>query len=234
MKIPKVLVAAPTYSGKHYIFPEWYKNITKLDYPNYDWLIVDNSKIESYAIKLRREGYKKVIHVPRGGNSRVAIARASEYIRRYALDNGYDYLLFVETDLIPPKDIIQTLISHRRDVIGCVYEIGITGSKSAPRRPLIYHKTQTENGMGLQMLPINEAYDMVKTGVRETKACGFGCTLLKRNILEKYPFKYSKTNRLHTDMIFYWELDMDNVPVYIDTDIIVPHFNQNWNIVEDF
>ena len=96
-------------------------------------------------------------------------------------------------------------------------------------------KRKMEDGsMGIQMYDIEEAYKMINTGLREVKACGFGCTLIHKSIFNKYSFKYSSKTKLHTDMLFYWEMDIDNVKVYCDTDIIVPHFNQNWAIVKDY
>lgn len=233
---PKVLVAAPTYSGKHYIFPQWYENITKnLTYKNYDWLVVDNSKMGSYATKLRRQGYKKVIHIPRGGNSRLGIARASEYIRKYAIENNYDYIMFIETDLLPKPDIIQHLMRHAKPVVGAVYEVGLKGSKEAPRRPLIYHAVEGDSGRTeLRILPQKEAYEQMNKGLIRTPGMGLGCCLIHKTVFNEYDFKYSSTTKLHTDVLFYWELWSDKVPVWIDTDYIVPHYNQNWTMVKDW
>ena len=233
-KLPKVLVAAPTYSGKHYIFPYWYKNVMELTYPNYGLLIVDNSSNQNYVNRLRREGYKHIMHVDRGENSRIAIARASELIRRQAERNDYDYIMFIETDLLPPKDIIERLMKHEKQVTGAVYEVGIKGSKDAPRRPLLYHKTNESGEWRIDLHSPEDAYAMLNKGLTEVKACGFGCTLIHKSIFNKYTFKYSPKTRLHSDMLFYWELDTDGVPVYADTDLIIPHFNQNWINVKDY
>lgn len=235
MNEPKVLVAAPIYSGKDYIFKEWYNLITHLNYPNYDWLIVDNSRMESYAVGLRRKGYQKVIHIPRGGNSRKGIARASEYIRRYAINNGYDYIMFIESDLLPPKDIIQRLMKHNKLVCGATYEIGLHGSKDAPRRPIYYEKYKTETGdNGLRLMDVETAYSFINTGLMKCPAFGFGSTLIHKSIFSKYSFKYDANGTLHSDMVFYWELHNDGVECFVDTDIVVPHFNQNWAFMKDY
>jgi len=234
-KYPKVLVAAPTYEGKHYIFPRWYNNIKNLDYPNYDWLIVDNSRTLSYHTKLRRLGYQRIVHVNRGGNSRFGIGQASEYIRQYAIENNYDYIMFIETDLLPPRNIIQRLLGHEKMVVGAVYEIGLHGSKEAPRRPILYHPLSTpDGGSKLEMLTPEEGYKMLNKGVIKTPAIGLGCCLIHRDIFHKYPFKYSPDTSLHTDVIFYWDLWNAQEPVWVDTDIVIYHENQNWINVKDW
>lgn len=235
MDEPKVLVAAPIYSGKDYIFDVWYKLITNLTYPNYDWLIVDNSRMGSYATGLRRKGYQKVIHVPRGGNSRLGIARASEYIRRYAINNGYEYIMFIESDLLPPRDIIQKLMMHGKSVCGAVYEVGLPNSKDAPRKPLLYEEYITDTGdKGLKVMEPEDGYKMLNTGLRQVPAFGFGSTLIHKSVFSKYTFKYAENSKLHSDMVFYWELFNDGVKPYVDTDLLIPHFNQNWAHMKDW
>ena len=231
---PKVLVASPVYSGKDYIFDKWYKTITNLDYPNYSWLIVDNSKGLSYSTKLRRKGYKNVVHVARDASSRRGIANSSEYIRQHMIKYGYEYVMFIESDLIPPKNIIDRLIRHCKDVVGAVYEIGFHGSLNNPRRPLLYYHHRDRDGkVSLKLLPKEEGVKMINQGVIKTPACGLGCTLISRDIMEKYEFKYAENSTLHSDMIFYWELWDDGVDVWVDTDIMIPHFNSDWGKVKD-
>lgn len=236
MELPKVLVATPTYSGKHYIFPRWYHNVTKnLTYPNYDWIIVDNTKSQSYITKLRREGYRKVHGVPRRGNSRIALGQASEYIRNYAIKNNFDYIMWIESDLLPPPNIIERLLAHKKPIVGAVYEIGFDWSKDSPRRPLIYHVSKSESGEEyLDILPRHEGYSMLNRGLIRTPAMGLGCCLMHKDIFTQYPFKYSKNTKLHTDSIFYYELWKDKVEVWVDSDIVIYHENQNWKDVKDW
>lgn len=231
MKEKRVLVAAPTYSGKHYIFPTWYKLITSL---GYDWLIVDNSRGLSYLSKLRREGYKKVVHLQRGKNSREAIGKSSEYIRQYAIDNNYDYIMMIETDLLPPKNVIEKLLAHNKDIIGLPYEIGIKGMTDNPRRLCIQQPYITnESSKLLELVGVNEGYSMLNGGVQRVGGMGVGCVLISKNIFEKYPFKYSERYNMHTDSIFYLDLMENNIPVYIDMDVLVRHENENWLHVKD-
>ena len=217
------------------MFPRWYANIQKLNYPNYDFIVVDNTNNLSYVSKLRREGYKHIYHQSRGGNSRIAIARASEFIRRYAVENDYDYIMFIETDLLPPKNIIQRLMGYKKPVTGAIYEIGLHNSTESPRKPLLYRPEEAIDGtIHLKILTPKEGYSMMNKGLLQTPAMGLGCCLIHSNIFKKYTFKYTSTGKQHTDSLFYYELWRDKVPVWVDTDIIIYHENQNWAVVKDW
>jgi len=230
MDEPRVLVAAPTYRGKDYIFHQWYKIITNLSYKNYDWLVVDNSKGTSYQSKLRRQGYKKIIHLPRDTTSRRSIAHSTEYIRQYALDNGYDYIMMIETDIIVPVDIIQRLLNKNKDIIGGVYEVGVKGSTDAPRRICIQQPYQDNL---LEFVEVEEGYKMLGQGIQQVGGMGLGCVLIKKNIFKEFPFKYTDRYSMHTDSIFYLDLKAKDIPVYVDTNLMLEHINQNWLWVKD-
>lgn len=128
---PKVLVAIPTYQGKDYVFDENFAAVKSLDYPNYDYVYIDNSKGTSYAKKLRMRG-ANVVRVNRGGNSRQAIANAQNYARNKVISDGYDYLLFVESDLVPDKDVINRLMKHDVSVVGSFYYLETSSFEVIP------------------------------------------------------------------------------------------------------
>ena len=50
---PRVLCCCPTYFGKDYIFDRYIDRVKSFTYPNYDILIVDTSKDDSYFEKLK-------------------------------------------------------------------------------------------------------------------------------------------------------------------------------------
>ena len=56
---PKVLVGCPTYEGKEYILDRYIERVKEFTYDNYDILLVDNSKTNDYAkkIKAKKKSY---------------------------------------------------------------------------------------------------------------------------------------------------------------------------------
>lgn len=231
---PKVLVAAPIYDGKDYSFKKWYASILKLDYPNYDILVVDNSKGLDYTRKLRRLGLK-TIHVHRGKNSREAVARATEVIRQYAIKHEYDYWLSSETDIPVPKDIIQLLMRHFKPVVGVMYEIGYPDSKNQPLRPCIFIKKVNQVGeLYTANLNPTEGYAWFGTGLRQVHGLGLGCVLIDVSVLKATGrFWWVESMIKHPDVFFYKDLDNLGIPAYVDTNIFLKHYNSKWDYVKD-
>lgn len=242
MSNPKVLVATTIYEGKDYIFKEFYENIKKLEYDNYDILIVDNSRTKKYYSKLKRMGVT-VVHVNRGANSRIAHAKSLNKIREVFLKGDYDYWLSVESDLLPPVDIIQRLMKHDKPAVGCMYNIGYEYSKSEPPRPCLFVTEPIPgevNAAGNQMLRTRnlspeEAFPLFGSGVMPIHGCGIGTCLIKKEILEQFEFKYelNAPKVMHSDVLFYMDLHNAGIQNYVDTDIMIPHHNSDWNKVAD-
>jgi hypothetical protein len=85
--------------------------------------MIDNSQELDYYELLKSRGVN-VIHLPRGGNSRQALATAQNYARKKAYNEGFDYLLSIESDLIIQPDTLKRLLSHNRKIVGATYYIG--------------------------------------------------------------------------------------------------------------
>lgn len=236
---PKVLVGTPTYEGKDYCLDAFVQNIRKINYPNWNYCIVDNSRKKNYYHKLQRKYPGRVVHVNRGENSRSALANSSNYLRKKALDEGYDYLLMLEVDLFPPKDVIQRLMRHNKKVIGHPYFTGMGDKK----RPCIFVvDKQSEQMWGSKWLEAEEWNKYLDGGVHQVHGMGVGCVLIHKSILERFPFYYSsadevrmadKESRRYPDTYFYLEMHNNGIPVFIDSSVIVPHDHRGYaNLVD--
>lgn len=234
MRAPKVLVFTPTYSGKEYCRKAFLESVSKISYPNWDFLLVDNSASPNYARKLRRQGVS-VTRVPRGANSREALAAAQNYARNKVLGEGYDYLLSLESDIFPPPDIIWRLLKHSKQVVGALYFIG--GMGDTPRVPCVFITDYKEDkGMwGTRLINAREHSLMERDGgIHQVHGMGVGCTLISKGVLSKYAFWTDNrfTNK-HSDVYFYMKLWNNKVPVYVDYDTVCHHENSDWGLVKD-
>jgi len=227
---PKVLVAIPTYQGKDYIFKENFDAVKNFDYPNYDYIYIDNSSGTSYLSTLRKRG-AKAVRVPRNGNSRIALANAQNYARHRAIDGNYDYLMFVESDLVPPKDIIGKLVRYKAKVMGATYLIG-----HKIKIPCVFfaEKDNLSYADKTRLIRLNEVESFLNSGVRQVHGMGMGCTLLRRDIFEKYPFWIDeRMDNKHSDVYYYMTLQNDGVPVFVDTNVLIEHHPSKWSDVRD-
>lgn len=237
MGLPKVLVGIVTYEGKDYIFPTCYAAVSQFNYPNYDILIVDNSATLDYYHELINRGYNKVVHIKRAKNTRDTLSDSQNYIRKYCIENDYEYVLFVESDLVPPADVIQRLLSYEKRIVGSVYWLtGKTLNGTPAHIPCIFftHVKEGVNVTHTRIIKPNELEGFLQTGLRLCHGMGLGCTLIERSIIEQFPFwTDERFDNKHSDVYLYMDLHNAHIPVYIDTDLIVPHFPSDWGQVID-
>ena len=72
---PKVLVGCPTYSGMEYCLDKYAKTVKSLTHPNYDILLVDNSKDNSYNLRIHALNLKGQVYL--NGNSTTITSSAT-------------------------------------------------------------------------------------------------------------------------------------------------------------
>lgn len=232
MKIPKVLVFTITYEGKDYCFDEFKEQVSKLNYPNFRHIWIDNSKTLDYVKKLESEGLD-AYHVDRGNNTREALARSQNFARKIAIEEGYDYILSLESDLFDvPSNIIQHLISQAKEMVGCFYLIG---DKDYRRPCVTVNKEAGDSGLvGTRLLNQQESADILQhKGLHAVNGCGLGCTLIAREVFEKIGFMYYPDLKAHSDVFFANAVWENGFRVFLDSTIVLDHKNVPWSGVED-
>ena len=226
---PKVLVALPTYEGKDYIFQKNFEAIKAINYPNFDYVYIDNTKSLNYVNKLRRRG-AKAVHVPRGDNSRQALCNSQNWAREKVIAGNYDYLMFIESDLIPTPDCITRLMSHNKGVVGAIYFIG-----HKVKIPCVFFldwKDSTQ--LGSRLIKLQEVPEFMNSGLREVHGLGLGCTLIRGDIVRRFFFWHDERfGNKHSDVYFYLDMHNNGYKVHVDTNYLIPHFPSDWSDVKD-
>jgi hypothetical protein len=108
---PKVLVACPNHFTKEYSFQRWINTVKALTYPNYDILVVDNSPTDDFMNRWNTQVPMKRIDTT--GMEALMVKRLNysyEQIRLDFLAGDYSRLMVIESDIIPPKDVIERLL----------------------------------------------------------------------------------------------------------------------------
>lgn len=97
-----------------------------------------------------------------------------------ALAGGYDALLTVEHDMVLPPNAIQKLYETDAPVVYAIYMLRHgTHTLSAWR-----YENNRNMGMSLSLYP-NEAREAFKQGWARVCGVGWGCTLIRREVLEQ-------------------------------------------------
>lgn len=236
MRKGSVLVFTITYSGKEYCRKDFIENAMKFTYNDFKHIIIDNTADDSYYKLLKTELQHSPIEVhrvERGANSREALTRAQNYARRYAKENGYDYLLSLESDIFPPSDFIEKLMEHNVPVVTGLYLIGTPDMKiNVPCITLaVYHAAI--NGWGTRLLDQDEIPDYLNKGLKQVQAGGFGCCLIKNEVWSKVVFTYDPRFMSHSDVYFFNYCKDNNIQVFVDTGLFCVHNRSNWLDVVD-
>ena len=220
MNNPKILVGCPTSDLYNYCSRDYIDRIKNLTYPNYDILIVDNSKTKNNLYELKKLDIPAV-RISYNKNVRIRLVNSRNKLREVTLKNNYDYLLMTDYDTIPPKDVIERLLSHNKKIVSAVYFNWIFFNKNKLFTPVLLiskdHKTNTARYMDEMEI---EQYVHKRPGLIRVKGCGFGCVLIHRNILQKIKIKWeSKTD----DIDFCIDALDNNFKIFADTSIVCKH-----------
>ncbi len=229
----KVLIFTPTYEGKDYCLPEFLASVkaVQANYPNSRFIIIDNSVTPDYYMKLVGMGLD-AHRVRRGNNSRESLARAQNYARKIALEDGYDYLFSLESDIFMPADGLKRLVMTGQDIVTGLYYIG---EKEKIRVPCITLPKYNEQlrAWGTRLLTMKEWPEYLRKGLKEVQAGGMGCCLMHRRVLEKITFTYDPRFSGHSDIYFFNTARTLKYQAYVHTDIVCEHQNSNWKDVAD-
>jgi hypothetical protein len=226
MNFPKVLVAAPQHISKLYCWDAWANNVTNFTYPNFDVFLSDNSPSKEFKPYVEQRGFL-YHHTPKNHKGLLfTINDAHEACRKYALEHNYDAVLHLETDVIPPIDIIERLMSHGKNIIAACYDI-----KHGAERQAMVQLLENVNGFTkafktTDFVGKNEGLFFDGT-VKQVYSAGLGCILLRKPILNSFAFMV-KDNTYHSDVWFANELMHKNIPIFLDTSIQCQHLNDTW------
>ncbi len=219
--IPKVLVGAPVCDLYEYCFDEFINNLKNLSYGNYDILLVDNSKEEHFYNKLRNLDIK-AIRLPYNEKMRERVVLGHNTLREYALKEDYDYLLVLDQDIIPSKDVIENLIKHNKDAVSALY-FGHHVLSSGENKPMPFAWTFIEKKDHWGRVGYLTEYEVESGELIEIAFSGMGCVLLSRNALEKVKFRYDLSIEAWDDRWLGYDLSLNGLKFYLDTSVICRH-----------
>lgn len=118
----KILIAVPIYNGMEYCFDKFLGAVKSIDYPEYSILFVDNSRDKIFYNKLKKiEDINVLYDNTTEEKNYNRVCSSKQIIINYAKFHNFDYILFMDADTIPPKDILKELLKWNKDVISGIY-----------------------------------------------------------------------------------------------------------------
>lgn len=135
---------------------------------------------------------------------------ARQELAEAALDNGADYILWLDSDMRFPADALERLLMHGQDIVGANY--------SNRGMPASFTAVATD---GQKMLTRPES-----TGLEEANGLGFGCLLTSAQVfarIEKpwFWFEYIPEigGQVGEDMLFARKAREAGVKAFVDHDL---------------
>lgn len=159
----------------------------------------------------------------------------TKVVCKFLEQKDFTHLLFVDSDVVPPFNVIKDLHAHDLDVVSANY-------------PLYMEKQISSAGFALnEDKKTYKIYSLHEEGVKEVDAIGLGCCLIKREVIEKaveYPcfqMRYGmKNGRFHMldsdDVTFSKVVRKCGYKIHYDFDQICDHYKTTslLGIVEDY
>ncbi len=233
----RVLVGCPTYEGYRYCLKEYAERVKALTYHDYDIVLADNSKGNDYAHEIKLHDIE-VIRERHLQSIYERIVESRNLLRERMLKGKYDYFLSLEQDVIPPVDIIEKLIRHGKDVVSGIYyklyNVNVRGKDGIVRQkktllPLIFMPSNDKDKMHVCYPKDVEGEQFFKI-----RACGLGCVLIGKEVLEKVKFRYDPTKSTFDDFLFCTDVIEKGFEIYADTSVKCKHlFLQKGDVFKD-
>jgi cellulose synthase/poly-beta-1,6-N-acetylglucosamine synthase-like glycosyltransferase len=223
-KLPKILVGAPVYSNKKYVTPYWIDSVKNLTYPNYDVLVVDNSKPSAKFENVFTQNGISIIRSEHHSNPFQRVAEARQKLNDSAILGSYDYLLSIEQDVMVPTNVLETLLSHDKSIVGAPYIV--SSHTDANRRHLDYIVSASKLDEILDRVDgvdVNEWYlteEIKDRGLIQVKSCSLGCTLVSTDVLKQIRVRFNSAINRADDSYFFQDCQDKGIPVFLDTSLL--------------
>lgn len=154
------------------------------------------------------------------------VADAQNFAVRKALDEGYDYIFFVEDDNVIPRNALVQLMSHKADIVGGFYY-----RKYYPLESAGMHYVDEEGRPGpIENFKIGDV-------IHNTLVLPMGCTLIKVDVFRnvEYPW-YKEVNvegrpALTSDTYFCEKARKAGYDVITDTGVQCLHVDKERGII---
>lgn len=157
---------------------------------------------------------------------RLSIDNARNLAATYAMAHECDYIMFVDDDVLLPRDAYARLKNADKDIVA-----GLTYIRSAPYNPMVFKEMESTPGK-LSL----EFWEPPKDELTEVYAVGFSCCLIKVDVLKALTPPYFITGPNQTEDVFFAckaKEELENVGVWVDTNVKTGHLQRPMSVHPD-
>jgi Predicted glycosyltransferases len=151
---------------------------------------------------------------------------ARNQLARFAIDNGFDRVLWLDSDMEFQPDMMEKLSAHIDD--GAEIVSGLYFTRRAPVKPVVYQEVGAKPMGSGTMLPFADSYmDYPENSYFEVAGVGFGCCMttveLLKKVQERYGLPFSPILGFGEDLSFCIRVKELGVPMYCDSSVKCGH-----------
>jgi len=195
-KIPRIFVALPTVDSKIHV--DLMVTLMK-------WVAIPKWKLTIFSVK----GY-----IPHDNARNTAV--------KSFLKTDCDYILFIDSDIVPPENTLEKLLAENVDIIAPLCPI-LRADEQGKMAPTIVAGRYAEDGINYKTY--------FGTGVEEVDFLTGGMQLIKRKVMERlevpYYFTYNKGIIVHSeDVIFSKQCQELGYKLYTDFSLFCSHYKE--------
>lgn len=148
---------------------------------------------------------------------------ARDTIAKQAVELGYDYVLFVDSDMVFTADDVKKLLAHDADIVTGRYV-----SRRGECQNVIYSKIIMQRRFPFRAARL--IVDTATSGYAPVAACGFGFCLIKcsviKSMLKRYKSLFEPFKGVGEDIAFCIRARKCGYTLYIDRDIKLGHIGE--------
>jgi hypothetical protein len=178
-------IAIYTHQCKSYCHNKFYDNLKHLDYNDYSINIVDNTTVsDKYYAQLSSTFFDidnlsfnihkiSIDQEPEEGRFHRSIVESVNFLRDRFLTTDAKYFVIIESDVIVPKNLLNLfdeVVDSEYSAIGGIYYNN-------------YHQKEWFDSSHCELLDHSNGPTLLS-----------GCTLYKRDVIERFSFRYEQSN----------------------------------------
>jgi GT2 family glycosyltransferase len=154
-------------------------------------------------------------------------ANRNGMVKNFLQDESNEWLLMVDNDVVPPKDILR-MVDYGEDVVSGT----VTIKKDGVPHPVIVKQREDGQYRRIGLSEFDEEVDD-ETGLIPVDGVGTGCLLVHRSVLEDmeppwFRFVYNEdgTLKLGEDFYFAEQLRQNDVDMFVSSEHLCSHFRK--------
>jgi len=228
----KVLIATPTSRRHEYCIDEFLDRVRNLTHPFHLYIVDTTLDKGEYFKSLKNKidpetmTVKRYLWNPEQQNAVQMLADVKAKMRKYFLLNNYSHYFDIASDFMLPPDIIERLIRHDKDCVGCVTHMYHGDFKT----PAIWKWRGKEDSGFIDMKTGLDIYNWYEVkdihGLQRVYACAVA--LYKRRVMGCCQFRTHPTFIFGEDLWWFTETNDKGFEWWCDFDIRIEHTNTDW------